>query len=109
MSRRKRTELQEEFIYGRWQIFGEWVTQQRLIVGLTQQKAADAVGVSRRQWIRFELGTAKVPVKRMKAMSKILHVTEERMWDRAGYKISYKRLAPKIGWSGFMICSRPAT
>lgn len=94
MARRKRTELQHDMLYGRWTMFGEWVTLQRLIVGLTQQQAAEAIGISRQRWIRYELGS-KVPLKRMKAMAKILHVTEERMWDRAGYRLSYKKLAPK--------------
>jgi transcriptional regulator with XRE-family HTH domain len=94
MPRREKTELHDNLLYGRWNMYGEWITLQRLIVGLTQQQAADAVGVSRQQWIRYELG-AKVPLKRMKAMAKILHVTEERMWDRAGYRVSYNKLAPK--------------
>lgn len=94
MPRRERTELDHDLLYGRWHIFGAWITHQRLIVGLTQKQAAQAVGLSRRQWIRYELG-AKVPLKHMKAMSKILHVTEDKMWDRAQYKISYKHLASK--------------
>jgi transcriptional regulator with XRE-family HTH domain len=94
MPRRKRTQLEHDMLYGRWSMFGEWITLQRLIVGLTQQQAADAVGISRQRWIRYELG-AKVPLKRMKAMAKILHVTEERMWDRAGYRVSYNKFAPK--------------
>ena len=94
MARRERTKVQHDLLYERWTIFGEWITHQRLIVGFTQQQAATAVGVSRRQWIRYELG-AKVPVKRMKAMAPVLHVTEERMLDRAGYKVSYKRHAAR--------------
>jgi transcriptional regulator with XRE-family HTH domain len=95
MPRRKRNETNHDLFYGRWQMFGEWMTQQRMIVGLTQQQAADAVKRSRRQWIRYELGRAKVPTKLMKGMSKVLHVTEEKMWDRAGYRVSHNHLAPK--------------
>src|SRR4051794_31773990 len=94
MPRRKKNDTNHNLFYGRWQIFGEWLTQQRMIVGLTQQQAADLVKVSRRQWIRYELG-AKVPIKRMAVMSKVLHTTEEKMWDRAGYRVSHNRHASK--------------
>lgn len=90
MPRRKKNETNHDLLYGQWQIFGEWMTQQRMIVRLTQQQAADAVRVSRRQWIRYELG-AKVPVRRMKAIAKLFHVSEENVLDRAGYRVSYKR------------------
>lgn len=81
-------------MYGRWQIFGEWITHQRLLVGFTQKQAAEAVGVSRRQWIRYELG-AKVPVKRMDLMSRVLNIRPDRMFDQAGYRTSFKRHAVK--------------
>lgn len=94
MARREHTNLKHEFMYGRWSIFGEWITHQRLLVGFTQQQAANAVGVSRRQWIRYELG-AKVPVKRMERMSLMLHINPDKMLDRAGYRASFKRNAAR--------------
>ena len=94
MPRRAQTETKHDYMYGRWQIFGEWITHQRLLVGFTQKQAAEAVGVSRRQWIRYELG-AKVPVKRMDLMSRVLNIHPDRMLDQAGYRTSFKRHAVK--------------
>jgi len=94
MARREQTNLKHEFLYGRWEIFGEWITHQRLLVGFTQEQAAKAVGISRRQWIRYELG-AKVPMKRMALMSRVLHIHPDKMLDRAGLKTSFKRNAAR--------------
>ena len=94
MARRKRTQLDHDALYERWKIFGEWLTQQRLYRGLTQDQAAQAVGVSRQQRIRYELG-AKVLKKRMRLMAKTLNVPLEKMHDRAGFTLSLKRNAAK--------------
>src|SRR5215211_6517101 len=79
MPRRKRTQLHHDFIYGRWKVFGEWLTTQRNNRGLTQYEAARAVKISRQQWMRYESG------------SKVL----KKMLDRAGYRASPKRNAAK--------------
>src|SRR5712692_9232768 len=94
MPKRAQTETKHDYMYGRWQIFGEWLTHQRLLAGFTQAQTAVAIGVSRRQWIRYELG-AKVPVKRMDLMSRVLNVAPDTMLDRAGYRTSFKRHAAK--------------
>lgn len=94
MPRRPQTETKHDYMYGRWQIFGEWLTHQRLLAGLTQAQTAMAVGVSRRQWIRYELG-AKVPLKQMEAMTGVLNVTRDKILDRAGYRASFKRHASR--------------
>jgi transcriptional regulator with XRE-family HTH domain len=94
MPRRKRTQLDHNFIYGRWKVFGEWLTMQRNNSGLTQREAARAVKISRQQWMRYESGT-KVLRKRMPAMAKVLGVPLEKMLDRAGYRASPKRNAAK--------------
>lgn len=94
MPRRERTELDHDFVYGRWKIFGNWLTLQRHHRGFTQEQAAKAVGISTHQWLRYELG-AKVLRKRMPAMATALNVSLEKMLDRAGYKTSPKRNAAK--------------
>ena len=106
MARRKRTNTEHGFVYERWKMFGEWITHQRLLVGFTQNQAAKVVGVSRRQWIRYELG-AKVPVKRMELMSQVLHVSPDKMVDRAGYETSFKRHAAReqLGRIHDLICA----
>jgi transcriptional regulator with XRE-family HTH domain len=94
MPKRKRTQLDHHFIYGRWKAFGEWLTMQRNNRGLTQHEAARAVKISRQQWMRYESGS-KVLKKRMPAMAVALGVPLERMLDRAGYRASPKRNAAK--------------
>jgi transcriptional regulator with XRE-family HTH domain len=94
MPRRKRTQLDHDFIYDRWKVFGEWLTMQRNNRGLTQHEAARAVKISRQQWMRYESGS-KVLRKRMPAMAETLGVPLEKMLDRAGYKASPKRNAGK--------------
>jgi transcriptional regulator with XRE-family HTH domain len=94
MPRRKRTQLDDYFIHGRWKVFGEWLTMQRNNRGLTQYEAARAVKISRQQWMRYESGS-KVLKKRMPAMAAALGVPLEKMLDRAGYRASPKRNAAK--------------
>src|SRR4029078_11179330 len=94
MPRRKRTQLNHDFIYGRWKDFGEWLTMQRNNRGLTQYEAARAVKISTQQWMREESGS-KVLKKRMPAMAAALGVPLEKMLDRAGYRASPKRNAAK--------------
>ncbi len=94
MPRRTRTQLDHDFIYGRWKVFGEWLTMQRNNRGLTQYEAARAVKISRQQWMRYESGS-KVLKKRMPAMAAALGVPLEKMLDRAGYRASPKRNAAK--------------
>lgn len=106
MPRRKRTELDHDLLYGRWTIFGEWLTLQRLLRGLTQNQAAKAIGISRHQWLRYELG-ARVPKKRMEPMANVLNIDLEKMLDRAGLKVSSKRNAMKnrIGRIYDLLCA----
>jgi transcriptional regulator with XRE-family HTH domain len=94
MPRRKRTQLDDHLIYGRWKVFGEWLTMQRNNRGLTQYEASRAVKISRQQWMRYESGS-KVLKKRMPAMAAALGVPLEKMLDRAGYRASPKRNAAK--------------
>jgi transcriptional regulator with XRE-family HTH domain len=106
MPRKKRTQLDHDFLYERWRIFGNWLTLQRLDRGLTQNEAAKAVKVSRQQWLRYESG-AKVLRKRMPAMATALDVSLEKMLDRAGYKTSPKRNAAKDRLGGIhrLLCA----
>src|SRR6266849_1054447 len=94
MPRRKRTQLDHDFIYDRWKVFGEWLTMQRNNRGLTQNEAAKAVKISRQQWMRYESGS-KVLRKRIPAMAEALGVPPDKMLDRAGYRASAKLNAAK--------------
>jgi transcriptional regulator with XRE-family HTH domain len=94
MARTERTQLDHDLLYGRWTVFGRWLKQQRELAGLTQDQAAKAMRVSKRQWIRYEMG-GKVLEKKLKRMARVVNVAQEKMLDRAGYKISLKRNAAK--------------
>lgn len=58
--------------------------------GLTHAEIAQAVGVSRRQWVRYEQGS-KMLRKRMPTVSRTLNVPLETMLARAGYRVSPRR------------------
>ncbi len=90
MPRFEITDLDRSFKDDRWTYFGPWLRSRRLIAGLTQDEAAQAAGVSRRQWIRYEQGS-KMLRKKIKRAAAVLNVPEQRMLDRAGYKVSRRR------------------
>ena len=90
MPRFEITDLDRRFKDDRWTYFGPWLRSRRLIAGLTQDEAAQAAGVSRRQWIRYEQGS-KMLRKKIKRAAAVLNVPEQRMLDRAGYKVSRRR------------------
>lgn len=70
----------------RWVEFGKWLEQQRGETRLTQEQAADALGISRRQWIRYTQG-APVPRKRIEKMIKVLGLPPKKAFLRAGYEM----------------------
>lgn len=90
MPRYEITELERSFKDDRWTYFGPWLRWRRLMAGLTQDEIATLVGVSRRQWIRYEQG-AKMLRKRIKRIAAALNVPEQHMLDRAGYRVSRRR------------------
>src|SRR5205814_8330520 len=90
MPRYEITDLDRSFKDDRWTFFGPWLRSRRLIAGLTQAEAAEEAGVSRRQWIRYEQGS-KMLRKRIKRIAAVINVPEQRMLDRAGYKVSARR------------------
>ncbi len=90
MPRFEITDLDRSLKDERWIYFGPWLRLRRLIAGLTQDEAATAAGLSRRQWIRYEQG-AKMLRKRIKRVAFALNVPEQTMLNRAGYKISRRR------------------
>src|SRR5437762_6590925 len=90
MPRYEITELDHSFKDDRWTYFGPWLRWRRLMAGLTQDEIATLVGVSRRQWIRYEQGS-KMLRKRIKRIAAALNVPEQNMLDRAGYKVSRRR------------------
>ena len=90
MPRRKRTNIEKMMLTEGWKTFGLWLESQRLAKRLTQQQAAVAAGVSKRQWIRYEMGS-RVQLKWMRPIAYALNVPERRIMYLAGYKISPRR------------------
>ena len=71
--------------WGRWESFGERLEWWRSRTSLTQERAGKAVGVSRRQWIRYTKG-APVPFNRLWRISKSLGVRYSQVLLHAGYE-----------------------
>jgi len=90
MPRRIRTQFERALGREGAKAFGQWLALKRELARLSQEKAAQAVGVSRRQWIRYEQG-AVVPEKRMKVIAKVVRVPLGKLLQRAGYRTSPKR------------------
>ncbi|MGB8508156.1 MAG: helix-turn-helix transcriptional regulator [Pyrinomonadaceae bacterium] len=70
----------------RWETFGKRLEMFRgLSTSLTQAQVAAAVGVSRRQWIRYTKG-APVPLERIPKIAKVLGMSVGRALLHAGYE-----------------------
>src|SRR5437868_5009226 len=70
----------------RWETFGKRLeTFRGSSTSLTQAQVAAAVGVSRRQWIRYIQG-APVPLKRIPTIAKVLGMPLGRALLHAGYE-----------------------
>ena len=90
MPKRKTTKLEKMLLTEGWKTFGLWLRSQRIAKRFTQQRAAQAAGISRRQWIRYELGS-KVHLKRLHAIAHALNIPGRRILYLAGYKTSPRR------------------
>jgi transcriptional regulator with XRE-family HTH domain len=69
----------------RWNSFGKELERWRGDTSLTQEQAGEAIGVSRRQWIRYTKG-APVPFDRLSKISKAFGVRLSRVLLHAGYE-----------------------
>jgi len=80
----------DDWLLEGWKTFGKWLRVRRCAAQLTVQQAADAVKVSKRQWIRYENG-ARVPYKRLERIAEKLNIERQRIYYLAGYKVPRKR------------------
>lgn len=85
MPRRKTTRAEKILLTEGWKTFGLWLRSQREVKGFTQQQAARAAKMSRRQWMRYEHGS-KVLSKRFPIIAKTLNIPLSRVLYLAGYK-----------------------
>jgi hypothetical protein len=76
MPRRKRTQLDHDFIYGRWKVFGEWLTLQRNNRGLTQYEAAD--------WLLDETLNVLQERTKGKELDETQHRVKNLIWKKCG-------------------------
>src|SRR5712692_6042035 len=90
MPRRKMAKVEREVVLQGQRTFGLWLRARRIARGFTQAQAAAAVGVSERQWIRYEQGS-KVLSKRFPAIAIGLNVPETRIMYLTGHPISSKK------------------
>lgn len=90
MPKRKSHKIERMLLTEGWETFGLFVRTQRSVKRLTQEQAAEAAGVSKRQWIRYEMGS-KILLKRMRPIANALNLAPSRLLYLAGYKISPRR------------------
>ncbi|HXI25397.1 MAG TPA: helix-turn-helix transcriptional regulator [Pyrinomonadaceae bacterium] len=89
MPKKKQNPYDEWLVQG-WKTFGRWLRVRRCAAQLTVQQAADAVKVSKRQWIRYENG-ARVPYKRLERIAEKLNIERQRIYSLAGHEVPRKR------------------
>jgi transcriptional regulator with XRE-family HTH domain len=90
MPRKEITKDERALLAENWKTFGRFLRAQRIVRGFTQERAALAVKVSTRQWIRYEQGS-RVLFKRFPLIAKALNVSVARIAYLAGYKTAPKR------------------
>lgn len=69
---------------GRWRAFGKRLEQYRVKAGLTQEQAAEAVGVTVRQWRRYASGVTRVSPKMIPKMAKAVKGSKRNLLLLAG-------------------------
>jgi transcriptional regulator with XRE-family HTH domain len=89
MPRRRLEPSYDKWLTEGWVTFGKWLRERRIGRRFSLQQAADAVGVTRRQWIRYEKG-AKVPDKRLDRIALKLHIERRRIYYMAGFQVPKK-------------------
>ena len=90
MPRKELTADERKVLAENWKTFGRYLRAQRIMRGFTQERAALAVKVSTRQWVRYEQGS-RVLFKRFPLIAKALNVSVARIAYLAGYKTAPKR------------------
>jgi transcriptional regulator with XRE-family HTH domain len=85
MPRRKTTKAEKMALSDRWKTFGLWLRERRMARHFTQRQAAEAVGISKLQWLRYEHGD-RVPREKFGKIAKALDIELRRIFYLAGYK-----------------------
>lgn len=74
----------------RWSAFGKWLKWRREIQHISLKDAAKAIGLSEKQWGRYEAGATSVPRVRIPAIAKVIRLAKGRVLMKAGYEHSDK-------------------
>src|SRR5437879_443118 len=90
MPRKRLDPGHDQWLLDGWKTFGKWLKERRIGRRFTLQQAADAVKVSKRQWIRYEQG-ARVPDKRLDRIASKLNIERRRIYYMAGFQVPRKR------------------
>ncbi|MGZ5434549.1 MAG: helix-turn-helix domain-containing protein [Pyrinomonadaceae bacterium] len=90
MPKRRLDPCYHQWLLEGWKTFGKWLKERRIGRRFTLQQAADAVKVSKRQWIRYEQG-ARVPDKHLDRIASKLHIERRRIYYMAGFQVPRKR------------------
>jgi transcriptional regulator with XRE-family HTH domain len=97
MPRRKKSFVVEQFDKERWETFGKWMVDERTGPHnhLSQEKAADLIGISRPYLSQIENGKRSVPVETVKKIDKGLNCPEEVALYQARYTVKEGTLDEK--------------
>lgn len=96
MPRKRLDPAEDEWLIQGWKTFGRWLRERRIAKRFSLQQAADAVKVSKRQWIRYEQG-AKVPDRRLDRIARKLNIERRRIYLMAGHQLPRKKNdAPQV-------------
>jgi transcriptional regulator with XRE-family HTH domain len=81
----------------RWKVFGKWVADQRAAPPhhFTQEKAADAIGISRPYLSLIENGKVEVPRERVVKIAKAIGCPKEEALRKARYKVKESSIDEK--------------
>ncbi len=90
MPRKRLDPAEDQWLLEGWKTFGKWLRERRIARRFSLKQAANAVKVSKRQWIRYEQG-AKVPDRRLDRIARKLNIERRRIYYMAGHQVPQKR------------------
>lgn len=79
----------------RWRRFGKWLRSNRLNNHVKLKDAAESIGVTPRQFARYESGVCSVPRERIVDLARAVKMSQARTLMRAGYEESCRDIDPE--------------
>lgn len=64
---------------------GRYLCMQRLMRGLSQEEAAEELGITRESWNRIEMGRSLPAKRRVRAIADLMKISDNDLMNRCGY------------------------